>query len=114
MGTETRKYLVQSNEHPYPHMGHMMLRQMAMARLNMSDTAKGLDVSPTGVLRYSRQASLQAGLVWKLGLVFRHNMLADIAAAFPIAPVADAPLLERIKDLEKELAIYKSIVLAGK
>ena len=118
MRDTSRKYLHQSAESPYPHMGKLLLQQIEAAHLNMSQTAQGLGVSPSVVLAYTRRPSLQAGILWNTGLVLKHNILADIAAAFPIKPAIDnsekVMLETRIADLEKELAIYKSIVMAGK
>ena len=119
MPAHNLQYLVAS--HPYPHIGQLLEKRMVESRLRQSEVAKRMGINPSAVARYFGQGSVQVGILWKMGLALGRNLPAEVAEAFPIAPAADtdtggalAQAQARIADLEKELAIYKSIVLAGK
>lgn len=114
---QPRKYLLQG-EHPYPHMGKLLAQTLRKKNWAKTDLCRALDVSDTGVTAYCKQPSLQAGILWKAGLALKYNFFAELAALFPHPPEAGNPLQKRVEilekekeDLQKELAIYKSIVL---
>ncbi len=69
-----------------------------------------MGISDTGVSAYCQRPSIQTAILWKAGLALKHNIFADLAAVFPYPPDAVNPLQKRVEDLERELAIYKSIV----
>lgn len=121
------KYKVQDEQHPYPHIGQLLSQQLLKRGWSHTKLAKELEVSDSSTLHYVRQTSLQVGLMWKAGLVLHHNFFGGLAQQFPVP--FDQPEREqevaalqkevqdrdaRIRDLEKELAIYKEIVLRTK
>jgi len=122
-----RKYIIQEEAHPYPHMGAMMRKRIQEKGIIHAVIARKLGIAQTGMSRYFQQPSLQAGILWKTGLVIGHNFFTELGRAFPITlpdakqEAADQSMAaqlaakdQRITELEKELAIYKSIVMAGK
>jgi transposase len=122
-----RKYIIQEGDHPYPHMGAMMQKHIQEKGMIHAVIARKLDIAQTGMSRYLQQPSLQAGILWKMGLVIGHNFFTELGRSFPIIlpdlkqEEADRSMAaqlaakdQRIVELEKELAIYKSIVMAGK
>jgi hypothetical protein len=118
-------------EAKHPHMGEMVEKVMNEKGVNNTVVSEKISRSRTGVARYKLEPSLQGRILWKLGLVLQHNFFADLSAQFPIQVTTAEHLQERnslneiiqtkdeqlkekdqqIRDLEKELAIYKEIVL---
>ena len=111
MTAHNQKYLEPSQ--PYPHIGQMMAKRMAEARISQADVARRLNINPSAVARYAGQESVQVGIVWKMGLALGHNFFAELSDAFPLQPPT-TEVEARIAELEKELAIYKNIVMAGR
>ena len=112
--------IINPNDTKHPHMGALLEKVMNDKGIIAAAVADGMGRSHTSILNYKKQHSLQGRILWKLGLVMKHNFFADLSAQFPIkSPSADElafqeQLLEkeqRIRDLEKEVAIYKEIVL---
>jgi hypothetical protein len=109
----------------------MVEKVMNEKGVNNTVVSEKISRSRTGVARYKLEPSLQGRILWKLGLVLQHNFFADLSAQFPIQVTTAEHLQERnslneiiqtkdeqlkekdqqIRDLEKELAIYKEIVL---
>jgi hypothetical protein len=115
-----RKYLDLPKEQAYPHMGRLLEGRIRQSGRTHAVISRDLGIAQTGVARYLQQPSLQAGILWKVGLSIRHNFFDELAGHFPVAApekvAAQAAALAakdaRIAELEKELAIYKEIVLA--
>ena len=103
------KYLHQG-ENPYPHIGQLLANLLHQKGWAKTDLCTALGISDTGVTAYCKNQSLQVGVLWKAGLALKHNIFADLSAAFPYPPGANNPLQKRIDELERELAIYKNIV----
>jgi len=107
-----------------PHMGAMLEKIMYEKGVSNTDVARQLGRAHTSVARYKLEPSLQGRILWKLGLVLQHNFFADLSTQFPIQVTPAEHLQEcaalkdviqakdqQIRDLEKELSIYKEIVL---
>jgi hypothetical protein len=104
----------------HPHMGEIVKKVMSDNKIVAVSVAESIGVPYSGVARYKQQHTLQGRILWKLGLVMEHNFFADLSALFPIKAASAEELAltkiiqekdQRITDLEKELAIYKEIVL---
>ncbi len=91
-------------------MGKLLARVLRDKQVAQTTLCRALDISDTGVTAYCTRPSLQIGILWKAGLALKYNFFAELATQFPYPPEADNPLQKRIDDLERELAIYKSIV----
>lgn len=117
-----RKYLQQAAGQQYPHMGKLLYKAILHSGKSQAGVSRELGIAQTGLSRYFQQPSLQAGILWKAGLVIRHNFFSELAEAFPASahktPTAHDAVLAardaRIAELEKELAIYKEIVMGRK
>jgi len=107
-----------------PHMGAMVEKIINEKGVFNTEVARQMGRAHTSIARYKLEPSLQGRILWKLGLVLRHNFFADLSAQFPIQVIPAEHLQEcaalndvikakdqQIRDLEKELAIYKEIVL---
>ncbi|MFA6059207.1 MAG: hypothetical protein WC756_13470 [Taibaiella sp.] len=125
-----RKYLTPV-EAPYPHIGKLISKHIKLAGTNKAEVARKLSVSSGTVGSYGKNKSVQVGILWNVGMAIKHNFFAEIGTLMPIPFVnteleksisefkqqlaAKDELIkgkdEQIKDLEKELAIYKNIVL---
>lgn len=99
-----------------PHIGSIVKEHIAKTKLTHSQLGRLMHISPISFSRYCEQKSLQAYLMWSLGNVLEVNLFDIVAKAHPIAPPTvvntnELAMQQRIADLEKELAIYKEIVL---
>lgn len=135
-----RKYLTPF-ENPYPHMGQLLAKRIKLAGFSDAEIARKLSLSANTVSAYSSSKSVQAGILWNIGIAIKHNFFAEIGKSMPVPfkdPDAEKLLQDfqqqlaakeeqvserdkeiseqarKISDLEKELAIYKSIVMSGK
>lgn len=126
---DSKKYKIQPEANPYPHMGALLRQHIREKKVTHASLSRRIGIANTGLSRYLRQPSLQAGILWKIGLAISHNFFAELGHAFPVPDEAQAAAQQaadalikaqldekdqRIADLEKELAIYKSIVMSGK
>ena len=125
-----RKYLT-SVDTPYPHMGKLISKHIKQAGINKAAVARKLSISSGTMSRYGKNKSVQAGILWNVGMAIKHNFFAELGTLMPIPFVntefeksiaelqqqlveKDVQIKEkddRIKELEKELSIYKNIVL---
>lgn len=108
-----------------PHIGAMVKAQLKLKHLTMADVARKMEVARNGVLEYTRNPSLQVGILWHLSKIICHNFFEDLAALLPSnntdangKPLAESEALaqlaekeKRIKELEMELKVYKDIVM---
>ena len=110
-----RKYLHQPDI-PYPHMGKMLSNAMLEKQVHNARLADMLKIAPIGVTRYLKQPSLHGAILWKAGLGLKYNFFSKLSEQFPHKDANDSYETEmaakdqRIRELEKELTIYKDIV----
>jgi transcriptional regulator with XRE-family HTH domain len=123
MAVNPRKYL-NAVEAPYPHMGELLRKRIQLSGMTGAEVARKLSISNTTIARYFNNSSLQAGILWNVGMAIKHNFFSEMGKLMPM-PFHDpdaqktssdsqeqlAACKEKINDLEKELAIYKAIVL---
>ncbi len=100
-----RKYLEKS-EHPHPHIGNLVRNIMTEKRISKAEVARKLNVTPSVVNEYLKNPSLQFGILWKLCIALNYDFLSELKKYYP--PSLPTPEQEKIADLEKEIAIYKS------
>ncbi len=108
-----------------PHVGAMVKAQLKLKHLTKADVARKMEVARNGVLGYTRNPSLQVGILWHLSKIISHNFFEDLAALLPPNSLdengqqaeksqAAAEIAEkdkRIAELEMELKVYKDIVM---
>lgn len=118
-----RKYLT-SPDVPYPHMGALLAKRIREKGFRNIDLVNKLQVHNAAITQYIKNPSLQAGILWNIGTVIKHNFFAELGTLMPV-PFIHTQLENtiselqqqltlkdvQIKELEKELAIYKNIVL---
>ena len=121
--SEPRKYLTSPGVH-YPHMGELLAKRIREKGFKNIDIIKKLQVRNGAIKEYAKSPSLQAGILWNIGTVIKHNFFAELGTLMPVPFVHtqlenDISELKQqlatkdvqIKELEMELAIYKNIVL---
>ncbi|NNV55787.1 hypothetical protein [Limnovirga soli] len=115
-----KKYL-EADKQAYPHVGNMLQQFLVTNKLSKAAVAKKLQVTAPVVSAYLKNRSMQVGVLWNVSLAVEHNFMADLADAFPATLNGGlntswkqqlAAKDQRIAELEKELAIYKSIVIS--
>jgi hypothetical protein len=118
-----KKYLT-SPDVPYPHMGALLAKRIREKGFKNIDIVNKLQVNNAAITEYAKNKSLQAGILWNIGTIIGHNFFAELGTLMPV-PFAHTQLENtisklqqqlvakdtEIKELEKELAIYKNIVL---
>lgn len=119
--TTTKRYL-QKGSNDYPHIGKMLNQQLIERKIPKSDIAKKLFLANNSVLKYTRQQSLQAGILWNLSKAIGYNFFEDLAVLLPPNPKnkitneVEEALLEKdrkIEALENELKLYKQLIIDG-
>ena len=106
-----------------PHMGALLKRRIKEHGFTDVAVAKGIGRASTTVNAYYNYESVQAKTLWEISNVINYNILAELGElnGVPYKHAALETTIEdlqtqlvqrdlRIVDLEKELAIYKSIV----
>jgi transcriptional regulator with XRE-family HTH domain len=100
-----------------PHIGSIVKENIEKSRYNQAEIGRFLNISAVGVSRYTAEKSLQCYILWNLSKVFQVNLFEPIGEALALPkPNIISPnellLQQRVIDLEKELAIYKEIVIS--
>lgn len=109
-----RKYL-DKMEYPHPHLGNLIEKVIVKQRISRAEMARRMNVSPSTFNNYLRQPSIQFGILWKISIALKYDFLSELKAYYPPtmpSPNNDAER-ERIKDLEKEIAIYRAALKIG-
>lgn len=99
-----------------PHIGSIVKTNVENSKYRHSELGRMLQISPISISRYMQQKSLQCYTVWNLSKALQVNMFDTIGNELGIqTPITintnEVLLQQRIVDLEKELAIYKEIVM---
>lgn len=111
---KSRKYL-DKMEYPHPHLGNLVAKVLKKQRISQAEVARRMDISPSTLGSYLRQQSIQFGILWKISIALKYDFLSELKAYYPPtmpSPNNDAER-ERIKDLEKEIAIYRAALKIG-
>lgn len=101
------------------HVGSIVQQHMAKCPYNQTQIGRMIGTSSINVGRYAKEKSLQCYILWNLSKVFKTNLFEPIGEALNLPkPSTISPneimLQQRVADLEKELAIYKEIVLKSR
>lgn len=114
--SKNRRYL-DKMEYPHPHIGQLVWKVMCEKKISKAEAARLMNVSPSSIANYLCQPSLQFGILWKLCVVLKYDFLSDLQQYYPPNLPADNGVRlkteEKIKDLEKEIAIYKAALKIG-
>lgn len=106
------KKMRQTSGVPMPHNGEMVKKVMKAQRLTLSQMARLMDVTPSGIREYLAQPTLHAALLWKLGQVLQHNFMYQLSAAFPIQTPTplEQELQQQLAAKEAEIATLQKIL----
>lgn len=104
-----RKYL-DKMEYPHPHLGNMIEKIIRKKRISQAEVARKMNVSPSTMANYLRQPSIQFGILWKLCIALEYDFLSELKTYYPpkIQSKNNTAEQEKIQELEKEIAIYKT------
>jgi hypothetical protein len=118
MKTYSKKYKVQDTN-LYPHIGQFLLHYFDKNNINRAHLSRQLDIAESTATRYLYQESIQFGILWKMSVALKHNLLADLASLLPIeycTPKEKEQQLElealrqELNDLKIENKTYKSLL----
>ena len=103
----------------YPHIGRFLRQYFAKNGVNRAAVARELGVAESTTTRYMVQGSLQFGILWKISVAIKHNLLADLASRLPIAFATPREIAletelkavqEELNALKLENKIYKALI----
>jgi len=112
---KARKYQ-EKVKNPHPHIGMLVKRIMEEKKISQAELARRMQLTPTSIVNYFKQSSLQFGILWNIGIALEHDFLTELTNYYPadITFNSNSKLVEelnnktnQIKDLEKEIEIYK-------
>lgn len=111
----SKKYLRQGPT-PHLHIGKAIGKILKDKRISYAEAARRTGVNQPAFKLYLSRTSLQMGVLWNVSLALEHNFLADVMNDLPtnvqhnttaqfVTTIAEQA--ETIKDLQKEIEIYK-------
>ncbi len=110
---------IQHNMNTLPHMGSLIKQRILEKKLTFAEVCRRINVKQPVINGYFLQPTLQTKIIWKLSIAIEHNLFADLIEKLP-ENVQNANHTafqqtikkqeEEIKDLNKEIAIYKEIL----
>src|SRR5436190_10143700 len=104
MEPTTKKHKVQGTV-AYPHIGNYLARHFANNGINRNELARQIGVANSTTTGYMKQQSLQFGILWKMSVALKQNLLAEMALRLPV----DFPT-PRVQALELQLQALKQEV----
>ena len=98
-----------------PHLGNLLAQVMKQRMITVTELARKMNLATSGINQYTKQPTLHAALLWKLGEVLNYNFFAVLARDFPLDNVSDRELelQQQLTDVKKENELYQKI-LTGK
>jgi len=104
-----------------PHLGQVLQQQIDAAKTTRASIGRLMGKSGVSMQAYTQQTSLQSRILWDLSKALDFDFFEYLSnqlnlkgkptsVALAETNVQVAVLSERVKDLEKELAIYKEIL----
>jgi transcriptional regulator with XRE-family HTH domain len=111
----TKKYKLESTT-PHLHIGKAIHKILIDKRISYAEAARRTGVNQSAFKPYLSKKSLQMGVLWNVSLALEHNFLADVMNDLPANVLHNttaqfvttiAEQAETIKDLQKEIEIYK-------
>jgi transcriptional regulator with XRE-family HTH domain len=98
---------------PLPHVGDLVQAVMQRQHVTTAELARRLRCSHTTLMRSLRQQTIHAALLWKIGLLLKHNFMADLALAFPVEPppaARELALQQELDALRRELEVVQRVL----
>lgn len=79
-----------------------------------AELARRIGVGQSTVNSYTKLQSVQFGVLWKIGIAINHNFFTDLTPFLP--PYMPGSTMnsssQEVIDLQKELEIYKKLLIA--
>lgn len=66
-----------------PHIGGLLQTYITKNNTPQSALARAIHREPRTIVKYKKNHSLQAAILWELSHALKHNFFADLAAALP-------------------------------
>lgn len=104
-----------------PHLGNLIGKTIKEKGLSYSEVARRIGITPQAFQNCLKQPSTQVANLCKLSIALNYNFFADIMESLPPetqnsnhSPAQKTILNQQqeITDLNKQIAIYKEILLA--
>ena len=113
-----QKYL-QRSEDEHPDVGNFVQWYILELNLKKKDISDAMKILPTTLNQYFKNRSMQFGILWRLSQAMKFNLVMAIGEKLniPFETKVEKELrtelaekVERIKELEMEVGIYKKLV----
>ena len=82
MDSNNRKYKKDLGER-YPLVGNFIHYHLIHNKIKKADVSRSLGILPTGLNDYFKRDSLQFAILWKLSMVLKHNIIAELGEYLP-------------------------------
>lgn len=82
----------------YSSIGVALQLRLRAQKINKSDLARRLEVSPTTVHQYLKSRSLHCGIVWRLSKALNYNFFADMAREVQVPFISEAESATRTEN----------------
>lgn len=102
-----------------PHMGSLIKQRILEKKLTFAEVCRRINIKQPVINGYFEQPTLQTKIIWNISIAIEHNLFADLIEKLP-TNIQNAnntsfhktiiQQQEEIKDLKKEIAIYKEIL----
>ena len=104
---------MQVTDKPLPHLGKLLIQVMKQKMITKTELSNKMGVSPSNINQYTKQSTMHAAQLWKLGEVLEYNFFAVLSAAFPLqtSTPQEEELLQHVNDLKKENELYKNLII---
>lgn len=114
----TKKHHFQGDT-PMKNIGTLIVKRVKEKGLSYAEVCRRIGIKDSVFQGYIYQSSVQTAILWKLSIALEHNFFADLMEDFP-EKVLSSNLStfqttiknqeEEIKNLKKEIEIYKEIL----
>lgn len=107
------------NTNKLPHLGTFIKNKIDEQKISYAEVCRRINVKQPTINGYFFQESLQTKIIWKLSHALQYNLFADIISFLPeniqnSNTINSQKIIfaqqEEIKDLKKEIAIYREIL----
>jgi hypothetical protein len=103
-----KKYLLDKGSE-MPHIGALLQTYFDTHRTYQAALARAIHREPKTLLKYKKNHSLQAAILWEISHALKHNFFADLAVSLPSTFSSNGNAIVEQKD--KEIAVLQAEVV---
>src|SRR5204863_1414584 len=117
MISNSPKYKVQDIS--YPHIGRFLRQYFSKSDINRAELSRRIGVADSTSTSYIQRQSIQVGILCKMSIALKHNLLADLAMLLPVAfktprekelEMESETLKQEVNELKIDNKTYKNLL----